>query len=67
MLDTDRGELKGRLDILASKSFPADDSLVDVVDFLNKSLKRDGYIFGISMHNDKMNIVIYETEKVLRD
>lgn len=65
-MEADLDELKGRLDIMASRSFPADDILVDVVDFLNKSLKQDGYIFGVSKHGDKMNLVIYETEKVLR-
>lgn len=60
-------ELKGKLEIIASRTFPADDLLVDVVDFLNKSLKKDGYIFGVSMHGDRMNLVVYETERVLRD
>lgn len=64
---TDEGYVsKGRLDIVASQTIPAHDVVVDIVDFLNKSLKKDGYIFGVSKLGDKMNIVIYETERVLR-
>lgn len=49
--------------MIAGKSFPAYNGLVDVVDFLNKSLKKDGYIFGVSKSGEKMTIVIYQTEK----
>jgi len=56
---------KGKLEVIASRSFPAQGVLVDVVDFLNKALKRDGYIFGVSKTEDKMTMVIYETEKVV--
>ncbi|HMM20527.1 MAG TPA: DUF4264 family protein [Selenomonadales bacterium] len=54
---------RGQLDMLAGKSFPAYNGLVDVVDFLNKSLKKDGYIFGVSKSGEKMTIVIYQTDK----
>jgi hypothetical protein len=57
-------EPKGKLTMVASHTFPAQDVLVDIVDFLNKSLKRDGYIFGVSKSSDRMTVVIYETEKV---
>ncbi|SDF57414.1 MULTISPECIES: DUF4264 family protein [Sporomusaceae] len=54
--------VKGKLEIVASKTFAANAVLVDVVDFLNKSLKKDGYIFGVSKSGEKMTIVIYEAE-----
>jgi hypothetical protein len=50
-----------RLAMLASHTFPAENGLVDVVDFLNKSLKREGYSFGVTKAGDKMTIVIYST------
>ncbi|VBB07903.1 Hypothetical protein LUCI_3168 [Lucifera butyrica] len=58
---------QGKLDMIASRTFPSENVLVDVVDFLNKSLKRDGYIFGVSKSGEKMTIVIYETGKIPRD
>lgn len=53
---------KGRLEMIAGRAFPANDGLVDVVDFLNKSLKHEGYIFGVSKAGDKMTIVIYSDD-----
>ncbi len=50
------------LAMIAAKAFPAAATLVDVVDFLNKSLKREGYIFGVSKSGDKMTIVIYRAD-----
>lgn len=48
--------------MIAGRAFPANDGLVDVVDFLNKSLKHEGYIFGVSKAGDKMTIVIYSDD-----
>lgn len=51
-----------RLPMIAGRTFPANAGLVDVVDFLNKSLKREGYIFGVSKKSDAMTIVIYRAD-----
>ncbi len=55
-------EEPGKLDLISSKNFTTHFELVRVVDFLNKSLKHKGIMFGISKDNDKgqMNINIYE-------
>ncbi len=50
------------LPMLAAREFAADSELVEVVDFLNKTLKRDGYVFGVSKAGDRMTIVIYRTD-----
>jgi len=59
---TDEGADNKGLEIIAGKVFPADNGLVDVVDFLNKSLKKDGYVFGVSKAGDRMTVVIYRTD-----
>jgi hypothetical protein len=50
------------LEMIAARAFPAAGELVDVVDFLNKSLKREGYIFGVSKAGEKMTISVYRTD-----
>lgn len=50
------------LEMIAARAFPAAGVLVDVVDFLNKSLKREGYVFGVSKSGDKMTISVYRTD-----
>ena len=52
----------GKLDLIASKSFTANDELVRLVDYLNKNLKSKQILFGITRDNDKkhMTINIYE-------
>lgn len=54
----------GKLELIACKSFKANDELVRVVDFLNKNLKPRKVMFGISKdkENGLMNINIYEFE-----
>lgn len=61
-MDEAAGNDKGRLAMIAGRTFPANDVLVDVVDFLNKSLKHEGYIFGVSKAGDKMTVVIYRSD-----
>ncbi|HHW60914.1 MAG TPA: YpmA family protein [Syntrophomonadaceae bacterium] len=53
---------KGKLELIAAKSFPATKELVYVVDFLNKNLKIKNIMFGISKDKEKneMTITIYE-------
>ncbi len=50
------------LEMIAARAFSAAGELVDVVDFLNKSLKREGYVFGVSKTGDKMTISVYRTD-----
>lgn len=52
------------LKLLASKSFPENYKLYEVIDFLNKSLKNKNIIFGLKKNtedNNKISIYIYET------
>ncbi|MDR1160135.1 MAG: YpmA family protein [Syntrophomonadaceae bacterium] len=53
---------KDKLKIIALKSFPADPGLVLVVDFLNKSLKEQHIMFGLTKdkQENEMTIHIYE-------
>lgn len=62
-MNEDLNVFKSKQEIIASHSFPVSNILVDVVNFLNKSLKNEGYIFGVSKSGDKMNIAIYECDK----
>ncbi|MEG3070736.1 MAG: YpmA family protein [Peptococcaceae bacterium] len=51
-----------RLDLIAIKSFKTYDDMYKVVDFLNKTLKDKGVIFGLTKNklNETMSISIYE-------
>jgi len=53
---------RGKLEMIAQKSFPAGEELVRVVDFLNKNLKTKQIMFGISKDKEtnQMTIKIYE-------
>jgi len=55
-------EERGKLELIACRSFKANDELVRVVDFFNKNLKSKQVMFGISKdkENDSMTINIYE-------
>lgn len=54
---------KGKLEIIAVKSFKSYDEMYKVVDFLNKTLKDKRLIFGLTKNSgkDTMSISIYET------
>jgi len=54
-------EMESKLELLAQKEFNYHDDLYLLVDFLNKSLKKKGFIFGISKKGDKALVTIYET------
>ena len=49
------------LELVAAKVFPAQDGLVEVVDFLNRSLKQEGFVFGVSKAGGKMTVAVYRT------
>jgi len=51
---------KEQLKILGQKEFDKDAELYKVIDFLNKSLKQKGLIFGVTRKNSKMTVSIYE-------
>ncbi|NLB87971.1 MAG: YpmA family protein [Syntrophomonadaceae bacterium] len=55
-------EDKGKLEIIAFKSFAANPDLVHIIDFLNKNLKDKGIMFGLTKDKEKneMTINIYE-------
>lgn len=55
-------EDNGKLNLIALKTFPADDNFIYLIDFLNKSLKEKGVMFGLTKDKEKneMTINIYE-------
>ncbi|MEN6349451.1 MAG: YpmA family protein [Syntrophomonas sp.] len=55
-------EDKGKLELIAFKTFPADPELVYIIDFLNKTLKEKRIMFGLSKDKEKneMTVNIYE-------
>lgn len=61
-MDEDNADGK-TLPMIAAREFAADRELVEVVDFLNKTLKKEGYIFGVSKAGDRMTIVIYRADR----
>lgn len=52
----------GKLDLIAQKGFQDNPEMIKVVDFLNKSLKKKGFLFGLTRSSDKneVSISIYE-------
>ncbi|MEZ0536089.1 DUF4264 family protein [Caldicellulosiruptoraceae bacterium PP1] len=50
-----------KLELISSMEFEKDVPLYKIIDFLNKSLKSQNIIFGISHINDKIMISIYKT------
>ncbi|HNX28639.1 MAG TPA: YpmA family protein [Syntrophomonadaceae bacterium] len=55
-------EDKGKLNLIAIKTFPASDNFVYIIDFLNKSLKEKRVMFGLTKDKEKneMTVNIYE-------
>lgn len=53
---------QGKLELIAFKSFRANDELVYVIDFLNKNLKDKKIMFGLTKNKEanEMTINIYE-------
>ncbi|MGI6487061.1 MAG: YpmA family protein [Syntrophomonadaceae bacterium] len=51
-----------KLQLVAHKSFKANDELVKIVDFLNKNLKSKKVLFGLTKNKERqeMTINIYE-------
>lgn len=60
MEESDKNQ--GKLELIAFKSFNANEELFYVIDFLNKSLKEKNIMFGLSKdkENGKMTINVYE-------
>ncbi|MGE5389645.1 MAG: YpmA family protein [Deltaproteobacteria bacterium] len=57
-------EQKGKLELIAARTFPASPELIQVVDFLNKSLKEKAVMFGLTKDKEKneMTLTIYDIE-----
>lgn len=57
-------EQKGKLELIAARSFPASPELIQLVDFLNKSLKEKAIMFGLTKDKEKneMTLTIYDIE-----
>jgi len=58
-------QVKGKLELIATRTFKTNDELYKVVDFLNKNLKHKDLMFGLAKDNSKdakdtMVITIYE-------
>lgn len=57
-------EDKGKLELIAVRAFPASKEMIQLVDFLNKSLKDKGVMFGLTKDKEKeeMTLTIYDIE-----
>ena len=55
-------EDNGKLELIAFKTFSANNELVYIIDFLNKNLKQKNIMFGLTKdkEKDEMTINIYE-------
>lgn len=55
-------KIPGKLELIATKSFPPYSDMYRVVDFLNKSLKDRKLMFGLTKDRESgtMTITIYE-------
>ncbi len=55
---------KGKLELIAARTFPASPELIQLVDFLNKSLKDKSVMFGLTKDKEKneMTLTIYDIE-----
>lgn len=62
-MDNNKTANPGKLELIAVKSFKANDEMYKVVDFLNKTLKGKHVIFGLTKDNlnNSMSISVYET------
>lgn len=50
------------LNLIAVKEFEENEDVYKIIDFLNKNLKEQGYIFGLTKKENKDSISIYKTE-----
>jgi hypothetical protein len=55
-------EDKDKLNLIAVKTFPANNNYIYLIDFLNKSLKEKRVMFGLTKDKEKneMTVNIYE-------
>jgi hypothetical protein len=55
---------EGKLEVVASRSFPYYSEMYQLIDFLNKNLKGKGVMFGLKKEKatERLNISIYEFE-----
>ncbi|MGI5921797.1 MAG: YpmA family protein [Syntrophomonadaceae bacterium] len=53
---------EGKLELIACKTFKAQDELIYLIDFLNKNLKNKKIMFGLTKNASKneMTVNIYE-------
>jgi len=49
---------KGKLELIAFKSFPSNPELIYIIDFLNKSLKEKRIMFGLTKNKEKNEMII---------
>jgi hypothetical protein len=50
------------LNLIALKEFEENEDVYKIIDFLNKNLKEQGYIFGLTKKENRDTISIYKTE-----
>ncbi|NLO97585.1 MAG: YpmA family protein [Peptococcaceae bacterium] len=63
MLADDKGQgKKENLKLIASQRFNDDPQLYKIVDFLNRTLKSQNLLFGLTKSEDGMSITIYEVD-----
>lgn len=49
---------EAKLEMIATKSFPANPELVKVIDYLNRSLKHKRVMFGLKKDKEKEEMII---------
>ena len=57
----------GGLPVLEQKVFSEPVSLVHVVTFLNQTLKKRGYVFGLQKHPDGLQLSVYAIAPVIEN
>jgi len=55
-------EHKGKMELIATQRFAANAEMYKVIDFLNRNLKDQKVMFGLTKKDDTMVISIYEVE-----
>jgi uncharacterized FlaG/YvyC family protein len=63
MANNNQNEQKqGKLELIAVQKFAANSELYKIIDFLNRSLKKQNLLFGLSKDNEEMIISVYVVE-----
>jgi len=59
---TNSSDCRGKIELIATRRIGVNGELYKVVDFLNKNLKDQGLMFGLTKKEDEMVISVYKVE-----